>query len=86
MFYWNDAAYACTTTSASRSKALTDDGFSPDADLVLFVRVDVFPGAFLPNPKEKIIYNTQTFRIDSVVTLPGNGQVKLLCSDVNRRS
>lgn len=85
-FTWYDSTYPCTTTSATKTKDLTPGGFSPDADLILFVRAELFAADDLPEPKEKLTYRANVFRIADVVTLPGDGLLKLVCMDANRKA
>ncbi len=85
-FTWKEGAYACTATSASKSKDLTPGGFSPDADLNLFVRAELFPADGQPQPKDKLTYRDNLYRIAEVVTLPGDGLLKLVCMDANRKA
>jgi hypothetical protein len=85
-FTWNDGTYACTATSASKSKDLTPGGFTPEADLNLFVRAELFPSDGQPQPKDKLTYRGNLYRISEVVTLPGDGLLKLVCMDSNRKA
>lgn len=85
VFFWKDDGYPCTSTAATRTKDLTPGGFSLDADLHLFVRATLF-GDTPPQPKQKLMFNSVVYRIAEVVTLPGNGLLKLVCLDANRKA
>jgi hypothetical protein len=85
-FTWFDGTYPCTTTAATASKNLNAGGFSPDADLILFVRAELFDPADQPESKEKLTYRAKLYRIEEVVTLPGDGLLKLVCMDANRKA
>jgi len=85
-FTWFDGVYPCTTTSATKSKDLNPGGFTPDADLILFVRADLFAADAQPEPKQKLTYRGTLYRISEVVTLPGDGLLKLACMDSNHKA
>jgi len=85
-FVWNGSIYGCTTTSATKTKDLTPGGFSPDTDLNLFVRAELFDSGGQPQPKDKITYKDTLYRISDVVTLPGDSVLRLGCMDANRKA
>lgn len=85
-FTWNETPYPCTTTAATKSKLLTPGGFTPEADLILFVRAELFAPDNRPEPKEKITYQGTVYRLDEVVTLPGDGLLKLVGMEANRKT
>lgn len=85
-FTWYDGTYVCSTTSSTKTKDLTPGGFTPDADLVLYVRAELFAADDQPQPKDKLTYKGTLYRIADVVTLPGDGLLKLVCMDANHKS
>lgn len=85
-FTLNGTTYPCTTTSATKTKDLTPGGFSPDTDINLFVRAELFSADALPQPKDKLTHKDTTYRIAEVVTLPGDSVLRLGCMDANRKA
>ena len=83
-FSWNGTDYPCTTTSATKTKDLTPGGFSPDTDINLFVRAELFSSQ--PQPKDKLTYKDTLYRISEVVTLPGDSVLRIGCMDANRKA
>lgn len=83
-FSWNGGDYSCVTGSLRRSRNLTDGGFSLDADLVVYVRTSLFGDGARPQSKEKITFDSRTYRIEDVVVPATEPFLKLVCNDVNR--
>jgi hypothetical protein len=75
--------YPCVANEASSSKVFGVGGFALEADLTLFVRLEVLPD---PGPKEKqvIVYKGRKYRIDNLATLPGDEEMRMACNDPNR--
>jgi len=89
-FNWNGGEYPCVRGSVTRGKTLGSAGFALDADLVLFVRAELFPDPNThddrPEPKELISFDDTSYLIDDVVT-PAAGEpfLKLICQNPNKR-
>lgn len=84
-FNWNGADWPCVANAAAAGKNLGPGGFSPEADLILFVRDEVFGAGSRPQPAQKLIYDLRTYRIETVSVLPGRGLLRLACVDANRK-
>lgn len=83
-FSWNGNDYPCVTGSLRRSRSLTDGGFSLDADLVVYVRADLFAADARPKSKEKLTFNSRSYRIEDVIVPATEPFLKLVCNDANR--
>lgn len=83
VFTWNGTDYPCAPGSTTRGKSLSDGGFSLNADLVLFVRVELFSDT-RPESKQKLTFNSRSYRIDNVVSPAGEPFLKLICNDPNQ--
>jgi hypothetical protein len=81
-FNWNGGDYPCVTGSLRRSRSLTDGGFSLDADLVIYVRASLF--GTRPESKERLTFNSRTYRIEEVIVPATEPFLKLVCNDANR--
>lgn len=86
VFTYETLDYPCVANSRTSSKSLNPGGYSPDADLVLFVRAELFPPDARPEPRDKLTYRGTVYRIDEIATLPGEGQLKLVCMEANRKA
>jgi len=82
-FKWNNGDYACIANDAGSGGVFGAGGIGSVSDLVLFVEA-----AILPNPgpqlKHTIIYKGKTYRIDHIVGLPGDAELKFTCVDPTR--
>lgn len=89
-FNWNGGDYPCVRGSVTRGKTLGSAGFALDADLVLFVRAELFPDPNThddrPESKESVTYAGIRYLIEDVVT-PAAGEpfLKLICQNPNKR-
>jgi hypothetical protein len=84
-FTWNGGSFECVANAAAAGKNLGPGGLSPEADLVLFVRADLFPAEGQPQPAERLDYEARKYRIETISTLPGRGLLRLTCVDASRR-
>ncbi len=81
----------CVGNTAESSKALGMGGFQLEADLSVFVRVEVMPtqenfAAAGIAEKQKLTYsgNGRVYRIDQIRLLPGDSVYKFTCVDLNK--
>jgi hypothetical protein len=86
VFTWpstNGNDYECVANEASSSKIFGEGGFSLEADLTLFVRIELLP-ATGPQEKETLMFGGRKYRIDNLSRLPGNAVLRMACNDPNR--
>ncbi len=84
-FTWKNADYPCVPGSLTKGRTLGSGGFSLDADLILFVRAELFTAETgRPIAKEKLSFHNQTFRIEDVVAPASEPFLKLVCVHPNR--
>ena len=82
---WNGADFPCLVSSLTRGRPSGPGGFTTEAALVLFVRVELFSAeAPLPAAKQTLLYNAHRYRIESVITPAGSPFVKLICQDAGQ--
>lgn len=65
----------CMENSSDSSKILGLGGFALEADLVLFVRVEVLVG-FAPVEKDVIQFRAKNYRLDKITRLAGDTVLK----------
>ncbi len=87
---WNGADYPCQAGSAHRRKRNSPGGFALDADLVLYVRAELFAAEDLAilkaGTKNVLAYDGRNWRILEAVTPFGSPFVKLMCEDPSQGS
>ncbi len=84
VFDWNGTAYACTANGATRGGRLESYGWAVDEDLVIIVRAALFGAAARPVKGQTVIYRDATYRIDRVLTAPGDSFLRLACVNASR--
>ena len=79
-FTWGNVEYPCVPSQTVASQSLGPGGFSLEADLTLYVRVEVLP---TPGPQENqfVTVKGKRYRIDKLSTLPGDSILRLICND-----
>jgi len=82
-FTWNGSSFPCAVSSDRRSKRLDSGGFEPEAELVLFVRVELFGSGGRPASKQTLTYAEKSWRIENVVAPAGEPFLRLVCADPN---
>lgn len=80
---WNGEDYPVVPTSAVRGKDLGAGGFKLRSDVSLIVRNAMLPDPG-PQPKQKITYLGDEYRIDTLEKTPGEPFIRLECNDPNQ--
>jgi hypothetical protein len=76
VFTWNNATYPCIASTTNLTRDLVEGGFVLDLLLTMTVNryttygQPVFPNDVIPSPQQKLTYNGNVFRIESVKTSP----------------
>ena len=73
--------YPCVTGSLTRGRHLVVFGFGPNADVVIIVRAEHFGTGDRPESKQKLTFNSRTYRIQDVILPAGEPFLKLICVD-----
>jgi hypothetical protein len=93
VFIWKNMAFPCTHGDITRNPALIMGGLSPDTDVIITVRGDVFGDASQPRPtKGNDCFlqpdpdNNTVFalKIGTVMTSVGDLIQKFICKDNNQ--
>jgi hypothetical protein len=78
-FAWSGWDYPCITGPTRRSRNLQAGGFGLEAALVIFVRASLF--STRPESKQRLTFESQSWRIDDVTQVAGSPFLRLACND-----
>ena len=79
-FVWNSSSYTCLAGSESRSVNAGEFGLEQDDDLVLIVQLGQFGTGAKPAERNKITFNTRSYRIEEIEKAPQNSFVIYHCT------
>ena len=79
-FVWNSTSYNCLAGSESRSVNAGEFGLEQDDDLVLIVQLGQFGTGAKPAERNKITFNTRSYRIEEIEKAPQNSFVIYHCT------
>lgn len=82
-FTWNGAGYPCSATGARKRGELEQGGFGIDNDLIIVVACSQLTGGF-PARGQVVTFNSTQYRIEEVLTAPGNAFLRLACNYVTK--
>ena len=80
---WNGSDYPITPSSAVRGKDLGEGGFRLRSDMSFVVRPGVFPDPG-PQLKQRVTYQGDEYRIDTIEKIPGMAFWRYECNDPTR--
>lgn len=76
---WNGTSYPCHVSSARRGSKLEEGGFAIESDLSVTIRTNLFSSS-RPQQKHTFTYNSNTYRVDDVMTPAGDSFLVLKAS------
>tara|TARA_Y100000590_G_scaffold157769_1_gene181233 strand:- start:112 stop:423 length:312 start_codon:yes stop_codon:yes gene_type:complete len=79
-FVWNSTTYKCLAGSERRDVAAGEWGLEQDDSLTLIVQLAQFGTGSKPAERQKITFNSRTYRIESIEKAPQDAFVIYRCT------
>ena len=78
-FVWNSTSYTCLAGAESRSVGAGEFGLEPMDELTLVVQLAQFGSGSKPAERNKITFNSRSYRIEAIEKAPNEAFVLYRC-------
>ena len=72
-FVWNSTSYKAVVSGETRAVDAGEFGLVNDDELTLVVQLAQFGSGSKPSQRDKIVFNSRNYRIESIDKAPANG-------------